>query len=170
MANNGYVGYEYKAYTVRRDEESLYEDNLENYGWISDGVEPNVRGAMYVTLKFKRNRDIENRTQLGRLEMQFERAVREIARLEVLKKISASAVAYIVGIIGAGFIAGAILFGLKGNSAISIIFAVPSLLCVTMPYFLYVKLLDRKSAQVEPLINEQYNIVYETSKQAHDLL
>ena len=170
MDNNGYVGYEYKTYTIMRDVESLYTDNLENFGWIPDGVEASVKGLRYVTLKFKRNREIENRTQLGRLELQFEKAVAEIQRLELVKKLSASAVAYGTGIVGTAFMAGSVFAVTGGHVALSIVLAVPAFIGWVLPYFLYVQLEGKKSKQVEPLINDQYNIIYDTGKQAHDLL
>lgn len=170
MDNNGYVGYEYKTFTVSREVESLYTDNLENFGWIPDGVENSIKGLKYITLKFKRNRDIENRTQLGRLELQFEKAVAEIQRLELVKKLSASAVAYGIGIVGTAFMAGSVFAITDNHVALSIVFAVPALVGWVLPYFLYVTMVGKKTIQVEPLINDQYNVIYDTGKQAHGLL
>lgn len=77
-----FVGYEYKEITVKRSMASIYADGYENFGWKSEGIvhQPSKLAIDSVTLKFKRDRKIRNKTELTRLQRNFDACVQEIIR------------------------------------------------------------------------------------------
>lgn len=167
---NNFIGYEYKDITVKGNMESLYSDSYTNFGWILDGRSSSITGINSVNLKFKRNRKIRNKVELTRLQRKFEGCAKEIERLENSKSIASSITAYTVGIIGTAFMAGSVFSYLSGMFLFSIILAVPAFLGWILPYFCYIKIRNHKIEEVDPLIEGQYDMIYEICEKANSLL
>jgi len=165
-----FVGYEYMDVTVNNDMETIYADSYPNFGWILDGRKSTVSGILSTGLKFKRNRKISNKAELARLQRQFESAAKEIERLENSKTTTASAVAYIIGIVGTAFMAGSVFSYIGGLLPLCIILAVPAFIGWIIPYFCHVRISRKKTAQVSPLIDQQYDAIYEVCEKANVLL
>ncbi len=129
-----------------------------------------TQGFNTVNLKFKRDRKTRNKAELTRLQRQFEAAVREIENLEKSKNLGASVFAYAFGIIGTAFMAGSVFSYNGGLIPLSIVLAIPGFAGWILPYFLYIKLTNKKTASVTPLIDRQYDLIYETCENASSLL
>lgn len=167
---NGYVGYEYKDVTVKRSMESVYVDGYANFGWTIEGTSTPIGKVDSVTLKFKRDRKIRNKAELTRLQRQFEACVSGILSLESSKYIKASAVAYIIGVIGTGFMAGSV-FAVTANRIIPcIILAIPGFVGWILPYLCYCRISNAKTVQVTPLIDQKYDEIYEVCEKANGLI
>jgi len=165
------VGYEYKDVTVSRSLETLYADSYENFGWQLDGTSfPPSLNPTAVTLKFKRDRKIRNKAELTRLERQFNTHAEEILKMERRKGLAASAVAYIIGVIGAGFTAGTVFAFLAGSLPLMIVLAIPAVLGWVLPYILYTNIRRKKIAQVSPLIDGKHDEIYDVCLKANSLL
>lgn len=167
---NKFVGYEYKVITVKEDMESLWVDSYKSFGWIPDGQKKSKKETGEVILKFKRDRQIENKSELIRLQGQYEDCVHQIEHMENSKKITASATAYISGILGTVFMAGSVFSYIGGMLMPSVVLAFPGFLGWILAYVLYVKVRQKKSLQLEPVINQQYDKIYETCERASALL
>lgn len=164
-----FVGYEYKEVTVKDKFSSMYADGYESFGWQLEGTDSAVPEKKGVTLKLKRDRKIANKAELTRLQQQFEACMNEIITLENSKIIGAAAVAYIVGVIGTAFMAGSVFAYIGGLPVLSIILVVPGLLGWIVPYLIYCKLHEKKTSQVEPLINQKYDEIYQVCEKASAL-
>lgn len=167
---NNFVGYEYKEAAVTRGMESLWIDSYANFGWSLEGSSSNLNGVNSIKLKFKRDRKIRNKAEITRLQRQFEGFAKEIENLERSKNIGASVFAYGVGILGTAFTALSVFSYLGGQLPLSIVFAVPGFLGWVLPYFGYIRLSNKKAEKVNPLIDEQYDAIYETCEKASRLL
>lgn len=167
---NNFVGYEYKDVSVKRDMEALYTDSYQNFGWVLDGTSSSVKGIGSVNMKFKRDRKIRNKSELTRLQRQFECSAKEIEALENSKALGASSVAYTVGIVGTAFMAGSVFSYIGGMMLLSIILAIPAFVGWIIPYFCYTHILKGKTEKVTPYIEKQYDIIYEVCKKANLLL
>jgi hypothetical protein len=168
----GFVGYEYRDVSVRRDMEQVYADGYPNFGWTLEAIGAPLAGISTVTMKFKRDRKIRNKAELSRLQRQFEAAMSEIATLESSKATGAMALAFTVGIVGSAFLAGS-TFAITApapNIPLCIILAIPGLTGWVLPYFLYRKTAARKTAQVAPLIDQKYDEICEICEKANGLL
>jgi len=169
--NNDFVGYEYKEVTVGRDMEGVYADGYPNFGWKLEGGSVSPIGLSTVNLKFKRDRKINNKAELTRLQRQFESNVDDIEKLEQSKATSAFAAALSVGLIGTAFLAGATFaFIFAEMIPLMIVLAIPGFIGWGLPYLLYKKILDKKSKAVSPMIERQYDSIYEVCEKAHALL
>jgi hypothetical protein len=167
-----FIAYEYKNVTATHDFENIYLDSLPNFGWKPDGNVPffSPRGIAATLLKFKRNRGIQNKAELSKLERQFENSVRMIETLEKSKESSAQISAFTLGIIGTAFMAGSVFAYLAGMLPLMIILAIPGFLGWLFPYFCYREVKIRRSKSIAPLIDEQYDSLYEVCEKAHALL
>jgi len=167
---SNFIAYEYKDVTVRRDMEALYADSLPSFGWKLEGTSPAL-SISTVNLKFKRNRRITNKAELTRLQREFENHMSEIEKLEDSKMIAPSAVAYGIGIVGAAFMAGSVFAITAATPLIPlcIILAVPGFIGWILPYFLFKKIKQSKTEKVSPLIDRQYDAIYETCEKANRL-
>jgi hypothetical protein len=165
-----FIGYEYKDVPVSRSMQTEYTDGYLNFGWTLEAVSPSVQRYSVVVLKFKRDRKIRNKMELTRLQRQFDSCVSEIKRLEQSKVIVASAVAYLIGLVGTALMAGAVFSRLGGMLALSIILAVPAFIGWIIPYFCFTAIQTKKTAEIDPLIDQKYDELYEVCEKAHSLL
>ena len=167
---NDFIGYEYKDVTVRHDMEAMYADSMPSFGWQMEGTVPSL-SPNTVTMKFKRNRRITNKAELTRLQREFEAHVNEIEKLEDSKKIMPSAVAYIIGIVGTAFMAGSVfaITLVPPNVMLCIILAIPGFIGWVVSYFAFLKIQKSKISKAMPMIDRQYDEVYEICSKASAL-
>lgn len=180
QGGRGFIGYEYKSVTALRDMANLYIDCFPSFGWTLEekgiGTPIVTRPADWLTpnkLRFKRDRKMVNKMELTRLQREFESRVNEICKLEDSKTASATIASIIVGIVGTAFLAGsvmAITLLAPINIPLSIILAVPGFIGCALPYFIYKRMSAKKDEQVTPLIEQQYDAIYETCEKANALL
>ena len=167
---NNYIGYEYRDFTVSRKMESVYADGYQNFGWMPESISAAVNKPFYSVMKFKRDRKIRNKAELTRLQHQFEACVAEIEALERSKHIRASAIAYILGVLGTAFMAGATFAYLAGMLPLCIILAIPGFAGWIFPYWCYSSIRSKKTALATPLIDNKYDEIYEVCEKANGLL
>lgn len=127
-------------------------------------------GLSSVKLKFKRDRQIPHRAELTGYQHQFDKSVREIVSLENSKNTGASRAGWIIGFIGTVFMALSVFSILADKIAFCIVFAVPAFIGWILPYFLYKAVKNSRTKKVAPLIEKQYDSIYDVCKQANTLL
>ena len=173
-----YIGYEYKEVTAEAGMLSLLLDGYENFGWeLNEGLPESSMGRKAgniskPVIQMKRDRKILNKTELTRLQRNFEACVAEIQILEKRKTSAAVVYALILGIIGTAFMAGA-TFAVTAQPpsiALCIILAVPGFLGWILPYFLYRKIQQRETEKLTPLIDAKYDEIYEICEKGNKLL
>ena len=164
-----FIGYEYKDLPVKQKNEAIYIDGYVNFGWTLEDIVPS---PIYneVILKFKRDRKIRNKTEITRLQRQFDAGINEINKMEFSKLLLPSIVAYGLGLIGTAFLTGSVFSYLGGLIALCILLAIPGFLGWGVPYFLYTKLSRKKALEIDPLIEQKFDEMYEVCEKAHSLL
>jgi len=167
---DNFVGYEYRDVTVDRKMESIYKDSYPNFGWKLEKASSPSLSLSSVTMKFKRNRKIQNKAELTRLQRQFDANVNEIVSMEDSKASSASIAAFTVGIIGTVFMAGSTFSFLASLVVLCIILAIPGFIGWIIPYFLYKSTYAKKNVKLMPLIDSKYDEIYEICERASGLL
>ena len=172
-----FVGYEYKEIVAENNRISFLLDGYENFGWELDErlmesrQEHSVHAAKTV-LQLKRNRKIINKTELTRLQRNFEACVNEIDKLEKEKTSVATIYAITLAIIGTAFMAGS-TFAVTAPSPhyiLCIILAIPGFLGWIFPYFLYRKVVGQQTERITPLIEAKYDEIYEICEKGNKLL
>ena len=165
-----FIGYEYKSITVRRSSADLFIDSYPNFGWSLEGTSIPIGGVNSVTLKFKRDRKIHNKAELTRPQRQFESQVAEVECLEASKTMGATVAAYIIGILGTAAMAGSVFAFLADMIPLCIILAIPAFVGWALGYFSFNIIRNKRTEKVKPLIEQQYDAIYEVCEKAHGLL
>lgn len=168
---SNFISFDYKDVTVKKNMMHLYPDNFENFGWILEDSYPAVGSGNEMTLKFKRDRKIKNKSELARLQRQFETIIQEINALEASKIFKGAAVAYIIGVIGTAFMAGSVfaITSTPSHVLLSVVFAIPGFLGWILPYLVFRKLSNKKIIEVTPKIDQKYDELYEACEKANHL-
>jgi len=199
MSNKeNFVAYEYKSVTIKRNSAGMYIDCMENFGWTlaeNDGYDfqplltnlnpvnlgKNIATAAQsygetadssetLTLKFKRDRRIENKQQLDKLEREYEEALSAIHKVERKNVAQTMGISLGTGIIGTLFIGLAVYNFVFSNIILGVLFAAVGAIGWAIGFFSNMKIGKKKSTQTEPYVQEQLNIVYSTCEKAHALL
>ncbi len=170
MSNKAFVGYEYQELTVKSGMLSVYADGYENFGWkLEDTTFPSGKPDS-VVMRLKRDRKIRNKTELNRLQRQFDAIASDIVSLESSKRVKASIFAYIVGIVGTAFMAGSVFSVTAGQIFPCILLAIPAFIGWSLPYFLYRYIEKNRIVAVTPLIDSKYDELYAVCEKANGLL
>lgn len=170
MNENNFVGFEYQDITVKRTMASVYTDGYENFGWTMEGTSSSATKVDTVTIKLKRDRKIRNKAELTRLQRQFDACVMEIQSLEFSKFALASAVAYVIGVIGTAFMAGSVFAVTSNMISLCVVLAIPGFVGWVLPYLCYRKISKKKTDTVTPLIDKKYDDIYAVCEKASGLL
>lgn len=170
LQKNIFTGYEYRDIIVKKTMQSVYADSFGSFGWIAEGIGEAVGKVDSVVMKFKRDRKIRNKSELTRLQRQFEACTEEIVSLERSKVTKAAGIAYAVGVIGCVFMAGSVFAVTSGNIPLCVILAVPGFLGWIAPYLIFRSISGKRTEVVNPLINQKYDELYSVCEKANALL
>lgn len=178
VSNGGseYVGYEYKTKEILREHASLYLDSYPCFGWEEDPNAEVVQGRAhiggYTTLNFRRNRMICNKVELTRLQRNFDSCILEIDRLEKSKVTLATIAAILIGIVGTTCMAGAV-FAVTAEPPLvmlCIFLAIPGFAGWIASWFVYRMLVRKRTEEIQPLIEDKMEELYEVCRKGKDLL
>lgn len=167
---NNFIGYEYKEITVNRSMEPVYADGYANFSWTLEDTFTPMQSVGPITMKFKRDRKIRNKAELGRLQRQFESCAGQIESLEKSKTSGAMIAAFSIGLAGTAFMAGSVFAYLAGMLPLSILLAIPAFVGWILPYFCFLSIRRKRTDKVAPLIDRKYDEMYEVCEKAHALL
>lgn len=174
-----FVAYEYKEVNTDKSRVSFLLDGYENFGWeLAENVFEDFRGNINfrrqnrVILRLKRNRKIINKMELTRLQRNFESCVSEIEMLEKSKPQAAIISALTIAVVGTAFMAGA-TFAVTAqppHAILCILLAIPGFIGWILPYFIYKRVLEKRTEKVTPLIEEKFDEIYEICEKGNRLL
>ncbi|MGN1008388.1 MAG: hypothetical protein ACI4PV_05535 [Butyricicoccus sp.] len=174
--NPNFIGYEYKEILVPYQFSSLYLDSYPCFGWKEDPNRSQNPGqpqhSEKVCLRFRRDRKLCNKTELTRLQRNFDGCVAEIQALERAKTSVPAIWALVIALTGTAFMAGSV-FAVTAPApkiVLSIVLAVPAFLGWILPCFVYRSLVRKRTLRLTPLIEEKYNEIYEICEKGSHLL
>ena len=193
-----FVAYEYKNVTTSQNSAAMCIDCMYNFGWMPieddmysleailsnlnpvnlgkniSNVAQSIGGtsdeSMAITLKFKRDRNIENKDALIKLEKEYEDAMVEITKIERKNNAQSMGVSLGTGIIGTVFIGLAIYNFIFSNTILGILFAVIGGIGWIIGFFSNQKINHKKSAKSDSFIQDQLNIISFSCEKAHSLI
>ena len=173
-----YAGYEYTTIRAPRQLENLYRDAYRNFGWNFERseVRPLIRPLPLLpairsntaTLSFKRDRNIKRQPMMQDLQHKVNVSLASIARMERSEKSTAVLVAAVLGIIGAGFLAVSMFIGAVSTGAI--ILGAIGLVAWVGGAIAYFGIKSARTARLDPLIDQEQTVIFETGEQAARLI
>ena len=162
--------YDYKTIKVKRNIETLVCDTYENLGWELTNTSSVEGSIFYVNLSFKRNRKIENKVELLKLQEKADSVISNIESLQNQKKNAGMVGALSTGIVGAlifgggmsmsmllkgvGFMIGGIALGLVGAGVCA------------LAYPLFKKVNKKKNTALQPILESEFDKLGDICEQA----
>ena len=169
-----YAGYEYCTITVPIEYSSLYMDNYECFGWEPDVNMPDMadRSGKNMLLHFRRKRNLRNRTELTRLQRNFDGLVGELGMLERSKTVGAVRYAWAVAFSGTVLITGSV-FAVTAEPPLILLCALlgaPGIALWVLPYFTKKHFVRKRTEKAAPVIEAKYDELYEICSKGRRLL
>ena len=175
-----FVAYEYKQVVAGKNRISFLIDGYRNFGWTADenvsqriADNSNIQGlSSNVVLQLKRDRKLINKTELTRLQRNFEFCVKEIEHLERSKTSEATMYALITGVVGTVFMAGSV-FAVTAdppNIILCVVLAIPAFAGWVAPYFVFRKTVAKRTARADALIEDKQDEIFEICEKGNKLL
>ncbi|MGN0435734.1 MAG: hypothetical protein ACI4D8_03790 [Wujia sp.] len=181
IKENGFVSFEYKNVSTNINMISFIVDGYKNFGWELDENIPNQEylykyavnsGNRHCELRMKRNKNLVNKTELTRLQRNYDACVKDIERMETMKTSKAMSVSLAVGILGTVFMAGSV-FAVTATPPIiwlSVILAVPAFAGWILPVFIYKYISAKDIEMFNPIIADKYAEIEEICRRGYRLL
>ncbi|MGN1020667.1 MAG: hypothetical protein ACI4O7_09860 [Aristaeellaceae bacterium] len=170
----GFVAYEYQEHTVEQRYLSYYQDGYRYFGWQVETQQPprKVEVQDRVILRLKRDRHLPNKTELTRLQRQFEADMEDVRRLEHSIGQRATIAGLCCGMAGTVFMGGS-TFAVTAATPIiwlCVVLAVPGFLLWGAAYPLYRFTLNSRTQEVQPLVEGKLDEMYAVCEKASRLL
>lgn len=173
MSEKDFVAYEYKTVSVKAKDQTKMMDMYEAFGWeITSSATSAVEG---VTISLKRDRKQKHKQELNKLEHQAEQTIDILNNLERSKTMAANIFAYIFGIAAALILGGGMSLVMLNSNNIpalvgGIVLGVVGLVLCGVNYFIYSKIVAKKTKQVLPVIDENEEKLAGILEKGNDLL
>lgn len=164
------ITYDYKTIKVKRNIETLVCDTYENLGWELTNTSSVEGSLFYVNLSFKRNRRTENKVELLKLQEKADSAISTIEMLQNKKKNAGLVASLSTGILGlltfgggmsmsmllsgVGYMIGGIALGIVGAG-----------ICA-LAYPIYKKINRKKKAEIQPMLDSEFDKLADFCDQA----
>ena len=158
---------EYIDVKVSQNLEQLCRECYQGLGWTLEGTTAGLNSA---TLRFMRDRKIKNRGALYELQRQCEDAIIVIEKLEKNRNRKPMIVSLISGICGATLIGSAVMSTLYSIMILAVLLAILGFLGCGLGYFLYPRILKESSDKINPVIEQNIDIIYDACEKARLLL
>ncbi len=169
-----FVAYEYLSVYVPIEFEPIYSDMYRNFGWIDNltavSMPETPLNRNQTILRFKRDRDIPNRSRLALKQRKCEEALKKIERLENLKSAIPFIVTLTVGLTGAALLTVSIFKLLEAKFvAFSLLALLGLSICLIAYFCVYKNIRNKQISKLTPIIEEQYELVYQLGEEAREL-
>lgn len=167
------VTYDYKTVKVKRNIETLVSDTYQNLGWELTNTSSYEGSLFYINLSFKRDRKVNNKIELVKLQAEADDIVAKIDNLQSKMKNAGLVASLTEGSVGAlvfgggmsmcmllsgvGYMIGGIALGIIGAG-----------ICA-LAYPLFKKVNMKKEAQIQPILESEYDKIADICDQAAKL-
>lgn len=172
-----YIVYEYVSINVRKNMVHKYIDFYRNFGWIyindiekRDYYINDIPDLNTEKMNFKRNRNINKKDELNKLQEKCEKAILRIDNLEKMPQILAQVYSLNMGFIATAFIVMSIFMAIKNIWWAMILSGIIGLISCVFPYPIYKKVLEQNAKENKNKIEEQYEIIGDIYEQAKEIL
>lgn len=163
-----YTSFDYKKISLNTDTDMQYLDGIKMFGWGVDDQKTSTSENGTMNYVLKRNRNIINKTELTRLEKNFDFCFHEIIRLQNSVKSKATINALTIGFIGTCFMAGS-TFAITHEPPIiwlCAVLAIPGFIGWILPYFVYKKSSIKQQSTIEQFIKNNYDEIEQICNKA----
>lgn len=179
-----FVVYDYLTIEVNPEQEQLYVDCYQNFGWefvSSSGNNPNqdyyvnnpnINQINLVHIKFKRDRKIKNKAELLILQKKMESTLKKIDKLTKEPEMISTMYSMIIGIVGLAFFCFGVLSYIASNPIyiLAVLNGIIGMAGFIGAFLINGKVKKQKQEQNEELIEKEYDLISEYCEKASKLL
>lgn len=122
-----------------------------------------------VQIQMKRERDMGNKIQLNRIQVEFESGAKEIDSLEESRTLGASIISVSTGLLGTVFMAGAVFAYISGKVLACAGLAIPGFAAWLVSALIYYYLKKKRDEKVDRLIDEKQKALGEILEEAYKI-
>lgn len=170
---NEKVTYEYKTVRVKRELETALTDAYETLGWEVTNTVMAEGTLSQVNVSFKRNRKIEHKMELNRLQEKMDASLANIDKLQKNRKSAGVPEGITTGVVGALVLGGGMsmcmcLTGIGfmiGGIAIGVVGIGLGLL----GWLVHNKVQKKKLAKIEPILESEFNKLSDLCEEANNI-
>lgn len=161
-----YVAYEYKEVEAKGERGSLLLDCYQSLGWEAE------KETAPGKIMLRRSRKIMNKAELTRLQRNLEACAAEIDALQKSKTSKASITSLVIGLVGTAFMAGSVFAVTAAPPVIwlCVLLAVPGFALWALAPISYPRMVAKRTAVVNELIEQKYDEIYEICEKGSKLL
>lgn len=167
------ISYDYKTIKVKRSIETLVCDTYENLGWELTNTSSVEGSIFYINLSFKRDRKVENKVELLKLQDKADNIIANIENLQNKKKNAGMVSALSTGIVGAltfgGGMSMSILLGGIGYMIGGIALGLIGAGICALAYPIFKKVNKKKETKIQPILESEYDKLSDICEQAGKL-
>lgn len=173
MQEKDFVTYEYKTVSVKVKDRERAMDMYESFGWEITGTSAQPTGG--ITISLKRDRKQKHKQELNKLERQAEETFDTINGLNQSKTRGASIFAYVFGSLAALILGGGMCLTMLIENNVpafvgGIILGVVGIALCSVNYFIYTKIVAKKTKEVLPAIDQTEEKLANILEKGNDLL
>lgn len=173
MQEKDFVSYEYMTKQVKANEQTKIMDMYEAFGWEATSTTSSINGNLNIS--FRRNRKQIHKQELNKLQRQAEEMNNNINQLNCAKTSTANIFAYTFGIIAALILGGgmSMVMTIKNNipvMVVGIILGIVGIALCCVNYFIYKKIVEKKTKNVLPAVDENEEKLANILEKGNDLL
>ena len=168
-----FITYEDMSKTGKASEQTRLVDMYEAFGWEVTDIKPTLSEG--VTISFKRDRKLRHKNEVNKLQRKAEENYSQIKHLENSQKNAPSIFSYIFGIISVLILGGGMSMVMVNPQSttmlvVGIVLGVVGLALCAINYPIYKKWVDKKTAQIMPLIDDAEEKLATTLENASNLV
>lgn len=171
---NTVLVYDYKTVKVSREMEVMVADTYKNLGYEQTGANVCEGSPFYVNLSFKRDRKIEHKAELVKLQEKIDAVLNNIELLQRKKKSAGTAEGVTTGVVGALTLGGgmSMVMTLEGVGYLigGIALGVVGLAVAISSYFIARSIRNKNIDKIQPILESEYDKLSDLCEQANNLI
>lgn len=174
MENEIAVTYDYKTVRVKRELETMLTDAYSNLGWEVTNTTLAEGSLSYVNVSFKRDRKIQNKMELNKIQEKVNNVLANIEKLQSKKKSAGVPEGVTVGCIGALAFGGgmSMCLTLSGVAFMvgGIALGVVGIGIALLGWLTHNKIKRKKVSQIEPMLESEFDKLSDLCESAVKLI
>lgn len=173
--NENAITYDYKTIKVKREYETIVCDAYENLGWELTNTSASENSLFYINLSFKRNRKIENKMELTKLQEKVDNILANIENLQTKKKNAGVVEGISTGVVGALIFGGGMSMSMLNTASVGLLvggiaIGIVGIAVGLLGWLVFKKINKKKNTKIQPILESEFDKLADVCEQAYGLI
>ena len=175
MENQKAITYDYKTVRVNRTMEAMLTDAYQNLGWELTNTTMAEGSLTNVNVSFKRNRKIENKMELTKLQEKVDNILANIENLQTKKKNAGVVEGISTGVVGALIFGGGMSMSMLNTASVGLLVGgiavgIVGIAVGLLGWLVFKKINKKKNTKIQPILESEFDKLADVCEQAHGLI